>query len=330
MNKRIALFALGGTISMLVDPDTGAAVPKLPGGDLVSKVPGIERIAAVDVFDVALVGGSQVTPELVFQLKNRVEAALKPPSDYDGAVITQGTDTVEEASYMMDLLLRTEKPVVHTAAMRNNSETGADGLRNIASAVRVAASDEAYGKGVLVVANDEVYSAADVTKLHTLNNATFKAPGRGPLGYVLHEKGKVVFFHACLIRQKIDTDKFALGVPIVKFGFGLEPDLLWSALNAGVPGIVLEGAGAGNFPESVEQAIEAAVVRGVPVVLTSRCPEGFISDIYGYPGAGKKLTSRGAILGQGLSSVKARVKLMLALGYTRNVATIRSLFEYLY
>lgn len=330
MDKRIALFAMGGTISMLVDPDTGAAVPKLPGADLVSRVPGIERIAAVEVFDVALVGGSQVTPELVFQLKNRVEATLKPTSDYDGAVITQGTDTVEEASYMMDLLLRTEKPVVHTAAMRNNSETGADGLRNIASAVRVAASDEAYGKGVLVVANDEVYSATDVTKSHTLNNATFKAPGRGPLGYVLHEKEKVVFFHASLIHQKINTDKFAPGVPIVKFAFGMEPDLFWSALNAGAPGIVLEGAGAGNFPESMEQAVEAAVVRGVPVVLTSRCPEGFVSDIYGYPGAGKRLTSRGAILGQGLSSVKARVKLMLALGYTRNVATIRALFEHLY
>lgn len=330
MKKRIALFAMGGTISMLVDLDIGAAVPKLPGSDLVARVTGLEQIATVDVFDVALVGGSQVTPQMVFDLKNRVEAALEPESYYDGAVITQGTDTVEEASYMMDLLLRTDKPVVHTAAMRNNSETGADGLRNIASAVRVAASNEAYGKGVLVVANDEIYCALDVTKSHTLNNATFKAPGRGPIGYVLHEQGKAIFFHASLIRQKINTATFAAGVPIVKFGFGMETDLLWSTLKAGAPGLVLEGAGAGNFPEAVESVIEEAVAHGVPVVLTSRCPEGFISDIYGYPGAGKQLTARGAILGQGLSSVKARVKLMLALGHTRDLATIRSLFEYLY
>lgn len=325
--KRVLLCATGGTISMLVDRALDAAVPTLWGAELLGRVPGVEGIARVDVREVALVGGSQITPSLIFELSREVDRALSE-GGYDGAVVTQGTDTVEEASYMLDLLIRTEKPVVHTVAMRNNSELGADGPRNLLAAIRTAASNEAMGKGVLVVANDEIYAAVDVVKMNTLNTATLKAPGRGPLGYVMSER--VVFFHSSIIRQKIPVEKIVTNVPIVKFGFGMDDTLLQAALDAGAEGLVLEGAGAGNFPEVAEAGILKAIQQGIPVVLASRCPEGFIDDIYGYPGAGKRLTSAGAILAQGLGATKARVKLMVVLGKTRDLEEIRRIFEYLY
>ncbi len=330
MRRKIALFATGGTISMVIDKSANAAVPSLNGRNLLNLIPHISHFADVDVFDVSLVGGSQITPDMIFTLRSRVDALLASDLQYDGVVVTQGTDTIEEASYMMDLLLETTKPVVHTAAMRNNSEVGPDGLRNLIAAILTAASPSAANMGVLVVANDQIYGAVDVMKTHTLNSATFAAPDRGPLGYVMLDRERVVLFHSSIIRQKIRPTRIRNNIPIIKFGFGMDASLFSAALDQGCDGVVLEAAGAGNGPEDAEPVLERARQSGIPVVLASRCPAGFVADIYGYPGAGKRLTSRGAILAQGLSAVKARVKLMLLLGTGADMEAIRMAFEYLY
>lgn len=331
--KKIALFATGGTISMLVDEKLKAASPALKGQDLLGMLAGRCEVAEVSVFDFAHVGSSQITPAMIAQLAARIDTALAE-GGFDAALVTQGSDTVEETAYLADLLLRTDRPVVFTAAMRNNSELGQDGPRNLCAALLTAASEAAAGQGVLVVANDEVFAAVDVQKVHTLNNAAFAAPGSGPLGYVLQDKQCVVFVHASRLRERLHPEgpvpDLVASVPILKFAMGMEPALASAALEAGAAGLVLEGAGAGNFPPGTEAIVEAAVARGVPVVLTSRCGEGFVADIYGYAGAGRALTERGAILGQGLTAVKARMKLLVLLDLGWDMARIRAAFEYLY
>lgn len=322
--RRVALFATGGTISMRHDPEAGGAVPVLSGRELAALVPGLAGVAEVEVCEFCRVGGAQLTPELVFALAGRVQAALQA-EDCAGAVITQGTDVIEESAYLLDLLLAAEKPVVVTGAMRNLSQAGPDGPANILAAVRVAADPAAAGLGVLVVANDEIYAAADVAKAHTLNAATFQAPGRGPLGYV--GRARPVFWHRPVRRLHLPAPRLETRVPLLKFGFGMDGTLVQAAMAAGAAGLVLEGSGAGNFPEAAEPAILAAIRSGIPVVLTSRCPAGTVDDVYAYPGAGGRLRQAGAILGAGLSAVKARVKLMLALGASLDLTAIRTLFE---
>lgn len=326
--KRLVLFATGGTISMRPDA-TGAAVPVLRGADLLRQYPQLENVATVDVVEFSLVGGPQLTPSMVFELARQVEAALDE-GRYDGAVVTQGTDTLEEASFMLDLLLRTDKPVVYTAAMRDNADLSADGPRNLFGALITAAAEQARGMGVLVVAGDRIFAAVDVMKTHTLDAATFQAPGRGPLGCVLPARKRVVFFHRPLLRQTLPASGVCDNVPIVTAALGLGPELLHAAVAGGASGIVIEALGAGNLPPQWQSAVAETVAAGVPVVLASRCPAGTALDLYGYPGGGRRLVEAGAILAQGLSPAKARIKLMLALSVSRELDYLRTVFEYLF
>jgi len=133
---------------------------------------------------------------------------------YDGAVVTHGTDTLEETAYFLDLVLKTEKPVVLTASMRNISELSTDGPRNVLSSVLVASCDDSYGMGVVVCLNDEIHAAREVTKTYTSNVATFDSPGYGPLGLV--DENNVIYFRKSLTREKIPTDRVEEGVAVVK------------------------------------------------------------------------------------------------------------------
>ena len=322
----VTLFTLGGTIASQVDPSTGAARPVLSGADLVGSLQMPQEID-LRVVEEAQVGGSQVTPEMVLALAGRIGTTLADPECL-GAMVTQGTDGVEETAYMLDLLIQQDKPIVHAAAMRNNSELGADGPRNLQSALRVAVSQEAVGHGVLVVLNDTIFAASEVVKMHTVNPASFAAPGRGPLGVVTRQKP--VFFHRTLTRQHIPTAKLAQNVPIVHTTLGMPGDLIEAVMEKGAQGLVVEAAGAGNVAESAMPALLHAVAMGLPVVLTSSAIEGYVDDVYGYPGGGYLLRQAGVILGQGLTAAKARLKLMIALGAGKSLAEIRDLFEYLY
>ncbi len=327
-SKRIVVFALGGTISMGVDAQTGAAVPQLLGAEILRQL-GAQGagIAQVEARDLATVGGSQVTPEMALSLAQTVQRALTDEG-YDGAVVTQGTDGVEETSFLLDLVLDTNRPVVHAAAMRNNSELGADGPRNLRSAIIVAASDAARGHGVLVVLNDQILAASEVMKADTVNPASFIAPGRGPLGVVMRQGP--VFFHRTMTRQHLPAHHLEPRVVVVRLCLGSDGEMIRAAILAGAKGIVLEGAGAGNVSERAVPAIREALDAGVPVVLTSSAVQGLVDDVYGYPGGGYHLRRYGVVLGQGLTAPKARIKLMLALGEGLGGDDIRALFEHLY
>lgn len=325
--KRLLLFATGGTIATRRDAD-GRAVPVLGGAELLGALPPLHGVESVDIVEVSRLGGPQLTVEGMFDLARRVDAALA--ADYDGVVITQGTDTLEESCFLLDLVLATDKPVVFTAAMRGADEAGADGIRNLWAALMVAADVQAHEAGVLVVFGDQIFAAVDATKVHTASPMGFEAPGRGPLGFVVPARQRVVFVHRSLTRQKLAADGIVADVPIVTAALGGGAALLRAALTGGAAGIVIETLGTGNLPPDWEPAVRAAVAAEVPVVLASRVSQGPLLDAYAYPGGGARLREAGALFAQGLNAAKARIKLMLALNVSRDPRDLRELFEYLY
>src|SRR5215510_13768943 len=242
-----------------------------------------------------------------------------------GAVVTHGTDTLEETAYLLDLVLNEEKPVVFVGAMRNSSELSWDGPGNLRSAVRVAVDPQARGLGVIVVMNDQLIAAAEATKTHTESTDTFQSRDFGPLGIV--DKDRVIITRRPTEIERIATDKIEERVDVIKMVAGADGRFINFAIDDGARGLVIEGLGRGNVTVAALPAIERAISAGIPVVITSRCPRGRALDTYAYEGAGRQLRKMGAILGGMLPSHKARIKLMLELGAGWNIEQIRSSFE---
>jgi L-asparaginase len=324
MKPRLAIFFTGGTISMQIDPRTGGAVPALSGAEILARVPGLETIADFVSEDFARLPGPHVTPPIMMNLAGAVRSCLADES-IDGAVITHGTDTLEETAYLLDLLLDADKPVVLVGAMRNSSELSWDGPGNLRAALRVAADPAARGLGVLVVMNDQLLAAREATKTHTESTDTFQSRDFGPLGIV--DKDRIIVSRRPVDREYIATDRLEYRVDLVEIPAGGDGRLVDFVVNDGARGLVIEGLGRGNVTVDALPAIERAVNAGLPVVITSRCPRGRVLDTYAYQGAGKGLRQLGVILGGMLPSHKARIKLMAALGAGWSIARIRESFE---
>lgn len=324
MKKKIAIIFTGGTISMKIDPRLNAAIPALSGKEILHMVTGIENYAEIEMIQFGEYPGPHMTPQLMMNLKEMVENVLNR-NDISGAVITHGTDTLEETAYFLDLTLNTPKPVIVTGSMRNSSELGYDGPSNLAASICTAISDEAIGKGVFVVLNNEINAASEVTKTHALSLDTFKSPDFGPLGII--DNDEAIFYRNILHHDYIPTKKIETRVSLLKVVAGMDDKLLRYIVDTGDKGVVIEGTGRGNVTPQMVDGIRYAISKGVIVVLVSRCPKGRVLDTYGYEGGGKQLTSIGVILGGNLPGQKARIKLMIALGYTNDYKKIKEIFE---
>jgi L-asparaginase len=321
------MFFTGGTISMRIDPETGGAVPALSGEEIIAQVPGLDRIAEFDLINFARLPGPHWTPEKMMELARAVRESLADEA-VAGAVVTHGTDTLEETAYLLDLALNEEKPIVFVGAMRNSSELSWDGPGNLRSAVRVAIDPQSRGLGVIVAMNDQMIAAAEATKIHTESTDTFQSRDFGPLGVV--DKDRVIVARrpaGSNGREHIAAERVETRVDVIKMYAGADGRFIDFAIDDGARGLVIEGLGRGNAPIAAVPAIERAVRAGLPVVITSRCPRGRVLDTYAYEGAGRQLRRMGAILGGTLPSHKARVKLMLALGAGWGVEQIRASFE---
>ncbi len=324
MKPHLATFFTGGTISMRIDPATGGAIPMLSGEEIIAQVPGLNDLAEFDLINFDRLPGPHWTPQRMMELAVAVREKLRDERIV-GAVVTHGTDTLEETAYFLDLVLDAEKPVVFIGAMRNSSELSWDGPENLAAAVRVAVDPQARGLGVVVAMNSQIISAAEVTKTHTESTDTFQSRDFGPLGFV--DKDRVILMRRPFEREHIATGKVESRVDIIKMFAGADGRFINFAIDDGARALVVEGLGRGNVTVPAMAAIQRAIEAGLPVVITSRCPRGRVLDTYAYDGAGKQLKRIGAILGGMLPSHKARIKLMLALGAGWNVQQIRESFE---
>ncbi|QVK17284.1 asparaginase [Mycoplasmatota bacterium] len=325
MNLKVAIIFTGGTISMKIDEEIKAAVPSLDGNEIISFVKDIDSVADVEIDNYISIPSPFITPNTMLELSQHVQSYIAR-EDIHGIVITHGTDTLEETAYFLDLNIKTPKPIVLVGAMRSVSELGYDGPSNLVAAIRTAISNEARNKGVMVVMNGDINASNEVMKTHTMALDTFKSLEFGPLGIV--DNDKVVFYrNSTQITLHIPTDKIENNVHLIKVVAGMDGDLVEYCISKGAKGIVIEALGRGNIPPMMVPSIKKAIDSDIKVVLVSRCPKGRVADSYGYIGGSKKLRQLGVIFGSNLSGPKARIKLMLALGYNNDYNNIKQLFE---
>ena len=324
IKKKVAVVFTGGTISMTIDPDLGAAIPSLSGEEILSLATNINKVATIEGHNFDEIPSPHMTYEKLMELKQYINKLLNR-DDVCGVVVTHGTDSLEETAYFLDLVINNEKPVVVTGAMRSSSELGYDGPSNLSAAVCTAISDKAIGKGVLIVLNNEVLLASEATKTDTLALNTFKSLSKGPLGLI--DCNELVIFKNTEDRTIIDTDNVETKVALIKSGIGMDDDFVRLAADNGYKGIVIEAMGRGNIPPKMYDGVKYAREKGIPVVIVSRCHSGRVFDSYGYLGSGRDLRNIGCIFGGELPGQKARIKLMLALGKTNNLDEIRDFFE---
>lgn len=274
-----------------------------------ASLPRATDIANITTRHFANLPSPHMTPDIMLRLAHFIESELAK-EHYDGVVITHGTDTLEETAYFLHLTLGAPIPIVLTGAMRSSNEVGSDGEFNLITALRVAVSEAARGKGVLVVFNGEIHSAFNVTKTHTSSVDTFKSVHFGNLGMVT--KDHVYLFNTPLLKQTHMVTSLSKRVAVLKVYAGMEPDLLLAVKQLGYDGLVLEVLGQGNVPPSIVDAI-AELITVMPIVIVSRCFNGIVQDVYGYTGGGQQLKELGVIFSNGLNSQKARLKLMVEL-----------------
>lgn len=321
---RVLLLATGGTISMRVDPDRGGAVPRLSGGEILGMVPGIDRVAEVEVREFGRYPGPHMTIERMWELRGEILRALG--EGVEGVVVTHGTDTIEETAYVLDRSLPSEAPVVVTGAMRNSSELSWDGPINLMSAVEVAAAPASRGRGTMVVMDERIVQGAEVVKTHTEEFGTFQSPNWGPLGIV--DKGRVLYYRESRRKPALAPEAPATPVDLVKIVAGADARLVEASLESGAHGIVLEALGRGNVPPAVVGGVRRWVDAGRPVVVTSRSLRGRVLDTYAYAGGGHELREMGALFADHLTGQQARIELMLALGaFGGDVGRIREAVE---
>lgn len=321
MKKNILLIMTGGTISMKNVPDLGV-VPTSELADFLQKFPQLEGVANVEVMDHLNIPSPYMTPQMMFGLAKLIDEKI---ADYDGVVVTHGTDTLEESAYMADLVLTTRKPVVFTAAMRSGSDLGLDGPRNIIGSVRVASHHDSHDKGVLVVMNDEIHTARDVVKTDSGKVDAFNSPGLGPLGIV--DPDTVVYHRNCPYRESVWTDAIDPDIDLIRAYCGMDGKFLEVSINSRAKAVVIEAFGRGNLPQEIVPAIKSAIAKDILIVIASRTYTGRVLPEYGYIGGGKNLEELGAILAGDLKGSKARLRLMALFGAHKSPEKVRQHFH---
>lgn len=325
--KRIKVIATGGTISAHHDDrlDVRNYVSgHYSGEDIIASLPELRRFAEVDVEQLSNFSSTVIDDRHWVLLKERVTAILEEER-YDGVVMTHGTNTLEETAYFLHLTVPSEKPIVVTGAQRPFSGLSTDASMNILNAIQVAASSEASSCGVLVVLNNEVWSARDVSKTSTYRLQTFQSMNTGRLGTIdpdhrvrlLHRPVRKHTAQSMWANESFDA---LPRVDIVYSYAGADGVMIDALVAAGAEGIVIAGTGAGRCSPLEEEAIERAVQAGIVVAMSSRVGSGVVIPIDPYAHIPFVTTDT-------LSPQKARILLKLALRQTKNVATIQTYFE---
>jgi len=323
---RIAVLATGGTIAGEAGDASKTSGYKagVVGVDkLLGAVPSLSQVAQIQAEQVASIDSKDMTPALWATLCTRVNALLAQ-DDIDGIVITHGTDTLEETAYLLHLTVKSEKPVVLTAAMRPATALSADGPLNLLNAVTVAASRASWKQGVLVAFNNQIHCARDVTKTSTYAVDAFRSPEGGTLGWV--QDGQVEFQRS-VVRPHTLHSPFQMpaevpAVEIVTSYAGASRAAIDAFVAAGVKGLVIAGTGNGSIHSTLQQAVADAVKQGVTVVRSSRVGAGHVMRNGAAPD-----DALGSITAGALNPYKARVLLMLALAAGTALADLQRVFD---
>jgi len=314
LTERIVVFATGGTIASVHDPDAGGLRPARTSAELLAALPA-EGVAELQVVELANSSSTYFTPAQVFEWARVVAEVLEDP-EVTGAVVTHGTDTLEESAYLFDLTIDSGKPVVFTGAMRPASDLLSDGPRNVQCACLIAASPLARELGVLVVMAEQAHAAADVTKTHPASLGAFVSPGTGPMAGISTDAGgdRIELYRRPAGREHIETSQIVTEVGYVATVLGADSHPIHAVVANGARGLVIEAFGGGEVTPYMSDGIVAARSQGVEIVVATRCSSGRPLDRYADVGEGRWLRQHGVRFAGTITGPKARVKLMLALG----------------
>jgi L-asparaginase len=323
----IVVLATGGTIAGAAASDVQAAYTSGQVGvqQLLAAVPQAKKLAVLSGEQISNIGSQDMNDEVWLKLARRINE-LTAKSDVDGIVITHGTDTIEESAYFLNLVVKSKKPVVMTAAMRPATALSADGPLNFYNAVAVAGSKDAAGRGVLVVVNDWIHGAGSLTKTSTTAVQTFLSPLGGLIGTVAY--GEAEFYRGPVGRSTVDSE-FSLDgvsalprVDIVMAHENMDGKLIDAAAAAGAKGIVIAGVGNGNMTQSALDALATQAKKGIVCVRSSRVATGRV-------GRNVEVNDDklGLVASDSLNPQKARVLLRLALLKSRPLADVQRLFR---
>jgi L-asparaginase len=315
---------------------TGGTISNRPGGrlsptDLVASVPDLGAFVEVETEEFANVSSSSLTLDQWLQLSRRLNEIFAEDAELASIVVTSGTDTLEELAYFLHLTVRHERPVVIVGSMRRPETLGYDGAANLRQAFRVAADPSSRGRGVLVVLNDEINSAREVTKTDALRLQTFETRGYGVLGVAARDG---IVYYRRLEQRHTAASEFDVAqirrlprVDVVMAYQGASGDLIRAAVDRGADGVVIAGAGAGATSGGQRDAIGYADERGVLVVITTRTGSGRIAPRrVDAEASAADARPRFRIAGEDLAPVKARILLMLGLTVTDEVDEIQRMF----
>ena len=311
----VLVLGTGGTIRSAGDY-WGGNTMRVPISELV-KVPGIDSVATIESEQFLNVGSAAIGPARWLELWHKITDVFAARSELRGIVVTHGTDTMEETAYFLDLTLGDTRPVVITGSMRPSNMAGADGPANLTSAIRTAVDSNSRGRGTLVVMDDRVFSARDVTKTNSTRVETFQAPDRGPLA-IADPEG--VFYRGrpsgrSSAQFDITSVKELPRVDIIYAYPGADSVAIDAVVAAGARGIVVAGVGRGGVAPAQGPALRRARDKGVIVVTSTRTGSGMVP-----------VGTRGNIGSGDLNPQKARILLMLALSRTSDTLQVRKIF----
>ncbi|KUP32244.1 type II asparaginase [Bacillus halotolerans] len=321
----IKILATGGTIAGADKSKTSTTEYKagvVGVESLIEAVPEMKDIANVSGEQVVNVGSTNIDNKTLLKLGKRVNKLLSS-EDVDGIVVTHGTDTLEETAYFLNLIVKSDKPVVVAGSMRPSTAISADGPSNLYNAVKVAGAPDAKGKGTLVVLNDRIASARYVTKTNTTATDTFKSEEMGYVGTIADD----IYFHNEMTRKHTKDTEFSISgldkLPQVDILYGYQNDgsyLFDAAVKAGAKGIVFAGSGNGSLSDAAEKGAVSAVKKGVTVVRSTRTGNGVVTPNGDY-------VKNGLLASNSLNPQKARILLMLALTKTDDPKKIQDYFN---
>jgi L-asparaginase len=306
----IRLVTTGGTIASRYDAAKASTIASVSGDDLRRTLHDPLEGIALEVDEFCNLGSSAMDLALAFGLARRIAGHVADPA-CDGVVVTHGTDTMEESAWLADLLVEGDKPVVFTGAQRSADAPDTDGPRNLGDAIRLAASPQARGLGVMICFEQEFHAARDVTKTHTLRTDTFHSYAHGKLGEI--DGSRVSVQRRPVLRKTYAPDRIENDVELIRLVMGAGDRALRFAVAGGARAVVLEGFGLGNATPAVARAVADLEASGLPVIVTSRCPRGPVKPVYGN-GGGADLERAGAIFAGDLAGPKARILACVLLG----------------
>ena len=331
--KKIYILATGGTIAGSAKKSQDSLnFGSYTSGEkqisqLLEEIPSLGKLAQISAEQFVNIGSQDMTSEICLNLARRVDEILR---EFDGVVITHGTDTMEESAYFLNLMINSDKPVILTGAMRNSDSLSSDGALNLYNAIAVATNENARKMGVMVVINDEIYSARDVSKTNTNLLNTFMSPNSGKIG-VAHY-GEVKFYAKSLRAHTYKTpfcadkissnllDKFAR-VEIIFAHQDIDGAVVRDAIKRGAKGLVIATFGNGNVGSALQDELKFALENGVAIVRSSRTGSGVVSaDESG-------IALANFILADNLNPQKARILLLISLLHGLNLAQIADAFK---